>query len=317
MEAILGLFLWIIISFFKIGEYIGGIQKEPIVIIALFTGAVIIGSGIGALFRFREDRKKVSEITKVNKNYNLFGYDLIPDAEIWKKLIRSVLEYASGNFGPGYTITLRVYLKNPIYPSSTKIIRNNYYFVEGLLQSYEPGRPYDLILYPKYEHKISNVYELKKLLDLSNLNDRSTDSKLLSMIEENLNEDIKGKYYKALVNKFYKNELDRSEDLQNNPTRNEILNRIKNEFQSADSPEVFFDILEKIQFSRYVNNFEVDQKYFDTKYSMTYIPGENIVAIDLLKYETYTEIKMYIDGRTFRSPMYIEIQPHSAESENI
>ena len=32
---------------------------------------------------------------------------------------------------------------------------------------------------------------------------------------------------------------------------------------------------------------------------MTYIPGENIVAIDL-KYETYTEIKMDINGRTFR-----------------
>ena len=54
-------------------------------------------------------------------------------------------------------------------------------------------------------------------------------------------------------------------NIQNNPARNEILNRIKNEFQSADLfTEVFFDILEKIQFSRYVNNFEVDQKYFDT-----------------------------------------------------
>ena len=63
-------------------------------------------------------------------------------------------------------IPLHSYLKNTIYPSSTKMIRNNYYLVEGLLQSYEPGRPYDLILYPKYEHKISDVYEFKKIIRL-------------------------------------------------------------------------------------------------------------------------------------------------------
>ena len=123
----------------------------------------IAGASIGALVfligfvgsrlvRWNKRRKQGKErkLRRAQNQTELLRKGYIPTEKVWVDFLRSSVNQAKNTLGKGYTLLVKVYLKEPI---------NNQQQMTGLLSHFEPNRPYDIVLFPKHTFQLEKTYQ--------------------------------------------------------------------------------------------------------------------------------------------------------------
>jgi hypothetical protein len=142
-------------SFFPIQS----IHNNPTGVLFLFIagasiGAIVFGIGFGfsRLKRWYDRTKKERERGRIRalNQTELLKKGYVPSEKVWVDFLLDNLNLAKQTVGKGYTLLVKVYLREPV---------NNLTEVIGLLSYFEPSRPYDVVLHPKHIIRLNKTEE--------------------------------------------------------------------------------------------------------------------------------------------------------------
>ena len=102
-----------------------------------------VGLGLSRLKRWWDRRKKEAERGQIraSQSNRMIEKGYVPTEKVWVDFLRDNLNLAKQTVGKGYTLLVKVFLREPV---------NNLTEVVGRPSYFEPSRPYDIVLYPKH-----------------------------------------------------------------------------------------------------------------------------------------------------------------------
>jgi len=213
-------------------------------------------------------------IREQERSFRQSGFWRSGEAEpVWPFFVLQEWNDIRQSLGKNYSTTLKVYLKNPVNSKSE---------ITGILRIFEDKKPpYDMIIDPKYTANATSeeiIESLKKqpgdqynlILDLF-----EKDSEYLKKVTKSMKEEIhiKGNTSYELAN--------------------EILAKLQLSINNKDC-DTFQKLLEKIDFSKYVASvLNRMQRAVSISYDgPIYIQGDNILNVELIRYESYEGIML-------------------------
>jgi hypothetical protein len=311
----LGFLNWFIARLlYLVSPNIESINKEPLGLVFLFIIAIVLGlliaQAIKAIMWFSNRSKRIKEfIERQRKGY----YE--PHSLVLPEYFRSVLEYIKENLGSSYSIALRVHLKTPYktpYNESKRVI-------EGILSQYEKKQPYDIVIVSK------QIVECDDLKDIVSAFKNHPDRPLEKILH-------KDKSYRKKVIQYLERERERERDERRSPEQitqivtsdespEQITQVIIDKLEKTGNNDEFIDILEKIDFSRcvipIVDQLLKERKKQEIEYkdATGFIAGDNILGVEIIKYETFSAISFKDNNIVPKS--YYRDELHAEKSTNI
>jgi hypothetical protein len=220
----------------------------------LAVTGISIGVGLAIVFIIQYGltiQKKItsnSELQQIRSQLALKGY-ADEQKEAWLLYMKKELD-KSKEIGRTYTLRVRVYLRIPDGNS----------YVEGCVLNYDDKPPYGIYLMPKYSIKCQKQELITALCTLV-----STTKAKDSIAED--------KPYSKMMQKAFPGDL---------------AAELKKKLEAA-SAEEFIKILEGLDFSRYaygtLRRIKGKQLIVGGN-SVSFVPGDNIARVDILKYDT-------------------------------
>jgi hypothetical protein len=208
---------------------------------------------------------------------------------------QNVVNYIKQNLGSTYSIALRVHLKTP-YNESKRVI-------EGILSQYEQKRPYDIVIVSK------QIIECDDLKDIVSAFKNHPDHPLQTILH-------KDKSYRKKVIQYLETERERERDERRSPKQ--ITQVIIDKLEKTGNNDEFINILEKIDFSRcvipIVDQLLKERKKQEIEYkdATGFIAGDNILGVEIIKYETFSAISFKDNNIVPRS--YYRDELHAEKS---
>ena len=271
-------------SFFPIQS----IHNNPTGVLFLFIagasiGAIVFGIGFGftrlkrSYDRRRKEREK-GRIRALNQT-ELLEKGYVPSEKVWVDFLRDNLNLAKQTVGKGYTLLVKVYLREPV---------NNLTEVIGLLSYFEPGRPYDAVLYPKHIIRLNKTEEeLLEELTIDKLNPTSSITEP-SPLKFSLRNDPD---YRSTMARQYLDRDERQYVETEERKIDRIVNKIKTKLQSSIKDNTFRRELQRIDFSKHLGYLveRIEESFFFIpQYNRPlFINGENILSLEILGFHPF------------------------------
>ena len=221
-------------------------------------GAIVFGIGFGftrlkrSYDRRRKEREK-GRIRALNQT-ELLEKGYVPSEKVWVDFLRDNLNLAKQTVGKGYTLLVKVYLREPV---------NNLTEVIGLLSYFEPGRPYDAVLYPKHIIRLNKTEEeLLEELTIDKLNPTSSITEP-SPLKFSLRNDPD---YRSTMARQYLDRDERQYVETEERKIDRIVNKIKTKLQSSIKDNTFRRELQRIDFSKHLGYLveRIEESFFSS-----------------------------------------------------
>jgi hypothetical protein len=253
-------------------------------------GALVFGIGLGIsrLARWNRIRKqdKQNTLRLAQNQTDLLRKGYTPTEKVWVEFFRDFVNHAKKTLGSGYTLLVKVHLKESI---------NNQQQLTGLLSSFEPSRPYDIVLFPKHtfyfkkeeEDLISELTEDKR--------NRNSDIQEPSPLRYSLTNDPD--YRSTMIRQYLK-----KKEIQYIGTLKQMIDKIVKDMENKlksnikGGSDTFLRDLQVIDFSKHLGYIlaRTDDSYVEeisNEYNKPLvISGENILSLEILGYHPFYAI---------------------------